>query len=168
MHKCPLGALRCSPRPQTRGSQVSGTAPPLAAGAPATTPLECGPRAAGRAGPISNLWPSPRPASGLGVSGQGWVEAAAPASPRLRSRPESRLVSKSAFWPATAVSAGAGSPARPAGWGAGGDFVGGPERRRPLRFLVDSSLARERGRPGDPCLAWEPGVVCVKGGVRGR
>ena len=164
----PSRALRCSPRPQTRGSQMSGTAPPLAAGAPATTPLECGPRAAGRAGPISNLWPSPRPASGLGVSGQGWVEAAAPASPRLRSRPRVQVSEQVRFLASHRCPRWRWEPRPPCRLGCGGDFAGGPERRRPLRFRVDSSLARERGRPGDPCLAWEPGVVCVKGGVRGR
>lgn len=66
-------------------------------------------------------------------------------------------MSESVFWPATAVPAGAGRPR-----------LRGDQREGALCGLKMTQFKFGKGawkaqRP----LAWEPGVVCVKGGVKG-
>lgn len=73
--------------------------------------------------------------------------------------PESRLVSHSVFWPATAVRSGTGSSTRPAGWAAGSrvDRSEGDLRGFELTQLWQGSSVGQ-ATPGSG-----PGVVCAKG-----
>lgn len=132
--------------PCTWGAQVSGTAPPLAGGAAATTPLECGTRAARDRRALSAALALPRPASGPGVSRLGWrrpplcVLGSDP-GPRVQvSEPLLFLASHRCprwYWEFD-PSCRLGCRVR----------AGGREWGRPLRFWVDSTLARELDRPG--------------------
>lgn len=120
-------------------------------------PWSAGPRGAGQAAlsaALASFAPPLGPES-LRWDGGGRSRVS---SARIQA-PESRLVSHSVFWPATAVRSGTGSSTRPAGWAAGSrvDRSEGDLRGFELTQLWQGSSVGQ-ATPGSG-----PGVVCAKG-----